>query len=373
MEENKIALLTGSTGFLGSFLAKELLDKNYFLYLLARPKKNKSAFERVIESLKFVYEDEWTDKLLSRIKVISGDITQDNLGIHSKKEIEELIKEVEIIFHSAALAELRVPLEKIRKINVEGTRNILKFALKCKEKGRLKKVNHISTAYVVGKKITNFSEDMLDLGQEFNNTYEQSKFEAELLINEFREKGLKISIFRPSIIMGDSKTGKTNNFRMFYQPLHFFSLEIYKRFPANLKCAQNLINIDTVAKAVSILGEIEENSTYHIVSPEDTSVEFFMKLVSEYFGVELPEFIPVEEFDFNEWTSAQKTLAEPYIPYFNFKTKFLSQKTQQLLEEYDFTYPKIDENNLFNIFEYCCKRNFIKRKVYGYFEINQKS
>ncbi len=370
MEENKVALLTGSTGFLGSFLAKELLDKNYFLYLLARPKKNKSAFERVIESLKFVYEDEWTDKLLSRIKVISGDITQDNLGIHSKKEIEELIKEVEIIFHSAALAELRVPLEKIRKINVEGTRNILKFALKCKEKGRLKKVNHISTAYVVGKKITNFSEDMLDLGQEFNNTYEQSKFEAELLINEFREKGLKISIFRPSMIMGDSKTGKTNKFKIFYQLLHAFSLEIYKKFPANLKSTQNLINIDTVAKAVSILGEIEENSTYHIVSPEDTSVEFFMKLVSDYFGFKLPEFIPVEEFNFDEWSPVQKALAEPYIPYFNFKTKFLSQKTQQALKKYNFIYPKIDKNNFFNIFEYWHKKSFVRKSLHGPLAIN---
>ena len=361
---SKNIFITGTTGFLGSFLAKEFLDKGYNIFALARAKGNKSAQERIEDALKFAYEDKWNPEFISsHLKVIEGDITQRDLGIKSNKAKEFLESETDIIFHSAALAELRIPLDIIRKINVEGTRNVLDFALKCAKKGKLKKVNHISTAYVVGtKKGINFSEDMLELGQGFHNTYEQSKYEAEILVKKYQKKGLKISVFRPSMIMGCSKKGKTNNFRLIYEPLHFFSQEIYKEFPANLECYQNLINIDTVAQAISLLGERHESRVYHVTSSKEITIDLFMRSVSEYFGFKLPDFTPVEEFDFKQWTPVQNTLAEPYIPYFNYSTRFSSNRIQNVLKEYDFTCPPIDKDNLVRAFEYCHKRGFVKRK-----------
>jgi long-chain acyl-CoA synthetase len=224
-------------------------------------------------------------------------------------------------------------------------------------------VNHISTAYIVGTRSgIEFSEDMLDVGQGFNNTYEQSKFEAELLIKDYIRKGLNISVFRPSMVMGHSKDGRTNNFRLFYEPLHFFSLDIYDEFPIDLDCSQNFINIDTVAEAIYALGDINGGAVYHIVSPEDFSAKTFMKLASEYFGFKMPKCISVEKFDFEKWTYVQRALADSFVPYFNYRTKFSSRKTQGVLRDYNFKYPKMNSNNLKKIFEYAIKTNFIKRK-----------
>lgn len=368
----KTVFLTGATGLVGSYLLKILLKNEYQVYVLARSKDKQSAKDRVLDILKF-WDVGITDSNLSKeLRIIEGDIIYPDLGIKSKKDIEALISDVEIIFHSAALAELRAPFEIIKKINVEGTRNVLDFALQCKKRGGLKKVNHISTAYVVGTaKIKEFSEDMLELGQGFNNTYEQTKYEAEVLAKEYLNKGLNISIFRPSMVMGDFDEGKINDFRLFYQALHFFSQEIYDEFPADLGCFQNLINIDTVAEAISLLGKIEEPRVYHVTSPQDTSLDSSLRLASDYFGFKLPRFIPIEEFTFSQWTPAQKALAEPYIPYFNYAKKFLSQDTQGILREYDFKYPEIDKNNIMRNLTYCYKRSFIKRKGQnGYSKVN---
>ena len=354
----EVVFLTGSTGFLGSYLLKILLENNHKVYCLARGKK-KTAYQRVVESLSFWDKEIGGDKL-KNLRVIEGDIILSDLGIKSQKEKDELFSEIEIIFHCAALARLRVELERIRRINVEGVKNILEFALRCK---RIRRVNHISTAYVVGKKEKiEFSEDMLELNQDFNNTYEQSKYEAEILVKEFRQKGLKISVFRPSLVMGDSYEGKTTEFRLFYEPLHFFSNEIYKEFPVNESCFQNVINVDTVAKAIFLLKN--EEGTFHIVSPNHINIGFFIRLASQYFGFSPPELIPPEKFNFKKWTPVQRLLAEPYIPYFNFTVKFLSEKTQEILKNrYNFEIPQVTEDNLIKVFEYCVKRGFIRQKV----------
>lgn len=361
MIKNKnIIFLTGATGLVGSFLLKLLLENDYQVYALARSKDNQSAQDRAMEILKF-WQADILDKInLKNLRIVEGEITEPDLGIGSKRTIQEITNEAEIIFHCAALARLRVPLEIIRKINVAGTKNVLDLSLKCK---RLEKFNHISTAYVVGtKKNIDFSEDMLELGQGFNNTYEQTKYEAEILIKEYQNKGIRASIFRPSMVMGDSVEGKTNDFRLFYEPLHIFSQGIYQEFPANLKCLQNFINIDTVAKAIFLLGRAKVNGTYHIVSPENQTLEFLINVAQDYFGFKMPKFIPLENFDFKQLTPAQKVLAQPYIPYFNYNPRFLAERTQDALNKSNFQYPQIDKNNLLRIFDYCHKKGFIKKR-----------
>ena len=348
---------------MGSYLLKTLIRNGYRVYALARSKDNKSAEDRVIDILKFWDRSIATSGLLKNLKIIEGDIAYPGLGIKLKKDTETIISDAEVFFHSAALTDVTAPLELIRKINVEGTRNILDFALECKRRGRLSKVNHISTAYVAGaKKNIEFSEDMLELGQDFNNTYEQSKYEAELLVKQYLNRGLNISIFRSGMIIGDSKEGRTTDFRLFYTALRFFSRGLFSEFPANPICEQNFINIDTVINAILLLAQKPQSKVYHIVSGRGSPVGLFIKLAGDYFGFELPKFIPIEKFNFKKLTPAQAALAGPYVPYFNYTVKFISDQTQKALKEYNFSYPEIDEENIIRNLFYCEKTGFIKKK-----------
>lgn len=356
--EKSTVLLTGAAGFLGSYLLKILLKNGHRVYALARGKQEKTAQTRVIELLTF-WDEAVIENAGKNLEVVEGDIVYPDLGIKSKGLKEKLLSETGIIIHSAAVAKLREPLESIRKPNVEGTKNLLEFALQCK---KIQKVNHISTCYVAGDKPgMTFTEDMLEIGQKFYNTYEQTKYEAELLVHEYRKKGLDISIFRPSMVMGDSKEGKTNDFRLIYEPLHFFSQGIYEQFPANPRCFQNLVNVDTVGNALYLLCQRKGNATYHLVSPNETYIGDFTRLAGKYFGFKMPEFIPAEKFVYNGWTPIQRALAEPYIPYFNYTTKFSSGKTQEVLKEYNYALPMMDERRLLKVLEYCNKRGFIHR------------
>ncbi|MEI8349198.1 MAG: SDR family oxidoreductase [Candidatus Omnitrophota bacterium] len=363
MDKNKKStiFLTGATGLLGSYLLKILLENDNKVYALVRSRKNKSGYQRVIDLLKF-WDDSISATTLKNLIAIEGDITLDDFGFEQKDTLKVISSEVEVIFHCAALTSFIAPLAILKKINIEGTKKVFDFALGCK---KIKKINHISTAFVVGNKNDiNFNEGMLKLGQGFYNDYERTKYEAEELMDGYRKKGINISVFRPSLIIGESKDGKTNNFNFFYEPHRFFSQELYADFPMNLECSLNLINIDTATKAIFLLGCRDESATYHIVSPDDTNNYFFAKLSSEYFGFKMPKFTPLEKFDFTKWTFTQKVLATPFIPYCNYKNKFISSYASNILKEYKFEYPKIDSKNLIRTFEYCDRVGFIKKKTY---------
>ena len=131
MNKTKTIFLTGATGFLASLLAKRFLETGNKVYALSRAKGGKSAKERVIEMIRF-WDENFSEEFLQNLEIIEGDIVYPGMGISDKKIKEKLLAETEIIFHSAALAELRRPLDFIRKINVEGTRNVFDFALNCR-------------------------------------------------------------------------------------------------------------------------------------------------------------------------------------------------------------------------------------------------
>jgi len=381
MNKKQTIFLTGATGLLGSYLLKLFLENDHKVYVLARSKNGKSAKERVYDYVRF-----WDESLLpspSRrghgeckifhfekggskgiyertskedyLTVIEGDITYHNIGIRSPKVLDELTAEVEVIYHSAASTNITTFYDIIKKTNVDGTKNILDFAHKCKKTGCLKKVNHISTAYVAGDiGAIDFTEDMLELGQGFNNAYEQTKYEAELLVKEYKNKNLAIAVFRPSMIIGDSKTGKTTDFRLFFSIIRCFSQGIYDTFPIDTDSFQNFINVDVTSKAIYFIGQNLESSVYNIVNTDNVNIRDLFKKASNFFNFKLPTFLPLS------WTPAQKILAEPYLTYFNYKTKIISKKTKNILNMKNIPLLQIDDKNLMSVFEYCKKREFIK-------------
>jgi thioester reductase-like protein len=365
----KTVLLTGTTGLIGSYLLKVLLQNGCKVYAVSRSKDGKSARDRVIDVLKF-----WDKDVLFRksrnLLVFEGDITKKNLGLN-KQSINLLKDEIEEIFHCAALTQFNLPLKEIRKVNVEGTRNVLELALKCKKNGRLKKLNHISTAYVCGDYKGIFKEDDLDVEQKFNSTYEQSKFEAEKLVEKYRKKGLWIDIFRPPLVVGESVTGKTITFQQsVYQLLHIWNLEIFDCFPGE-GYSVNIVFVDDLCKAIfkiSLNNEILRftqndilGANYHTFNCSTVSFEDILDASSRFLGFQKPRLVTRDVFNKNKLTPAQKMLLQNNILLFNNNAKLDSRTTNRLLKQYGFEFSDFNRDSFLKLLEYCVKKGFLKK------------
>ena len=136
----------------------------------------------------------------SRIEIVEGDITS---------RITARTDDVVEIYHLAAVYDLMVRRDVGVRVNVEGTRNVLEFAARCP---LLERFHYVSTCYVSGRHHGTFGEGDLDKGQPFNNYYEETKFLAEVLVREAMSEGLRATIYRPSVVVGDSRTGATQKF-----------------------------------------------------------------------------------------------------------------------------------------------------------------
>ena len=133
--------------------------------------------------------------------------------------MKSLFRTVTHVIHTAADWRLKSSLEELQKTNVHGTQNVLKLAQLAHKDHGLERFSHISTAYVAGGKMGNVSEDSLTSEYGFLSNYEKTKFESEF---EVRKSSFDISIFRPSMIVGDSSTGYIKTFNTVYVPLRLY-------------------------------------------------------------------------------------------------------------------------------------------------------
>ncbi len=358
MKPKSTVFLTGATGLLGSYLLKILLKNNHKVYCLARAKEKKSAKERVKDVLNF-WDKEVLKKHKDNLVVLEGDITKKNLGLTNSK-VSLLKKEINEIFHCAAVTKFNWPLNKIRKVNVGGTKNVLEFALQCKN---LKKVNHISTGYVCGDYKGVFKETDLDVGQKFNTTYLQSKFEAEKLVHKYRKKGLWIDIFRPPFVLGEARTGKILSFEQgFYQLLHIYALGIFESYPVK-GIFLNSVFVDELADGIYTINSYvkEHNQTYHPFSAKKTSLESILVNLSYYLNVQISLLLPPDKFDAFSLTPIQKAVLTNNLFLYNSDVVFNCANTNRILKNGEFKFTPLDKNHQQIIFSYCLKRRFLKR------------
>jgi thioester reductase-like protein len=144
--------------------------------------------------------------LTGRIDLVEGDITVPGLGLDDPAAVAAGTTEV---WHLAAVYDLGVAREVGMRINVDGTRHVLDFAERA---GHLSRFQYVSTCYVSGRYAGPYGEDDLDVGQVFNNFYEETKFLAEAEVAERRRAGLPTTVYRPSIVVGDAATGATQKY-----------------------------------------------------------------------------------------------------------------------------------------------------------------
>jgi len=340
--------ITGATGIVGSYLTKILLEGKNKVFVLSRNKENKSALERVKEVLNF-----WDKKLLKKYSdnliVLEGDITKEELGLdRSDKMIIQ--NSVEEIFHCAAVTKVNWSLNKIRKVNVEGVRNILNLALTIKN---LRKINHISTFAICGDYKGEFSEFSLDVGQKFHTSYEYTKFLAEKLVEKYRKKGLWIDIYRLPLIIGESKKGKILKFENIYQFFSICSSRIFNTLPL-LNTHLYIAPLDYVCSGLYILSQNEQtkNKTYHLLPLKPISVEGIINIASQIMKFKKPRLVSFEKFSEKNLTPVQRLILKNTIFAVNLKTNIKSNFTDNLLKKYHFSFPKIDEKIISCILEY---------------------
>lgn len=330
--KKRTIFLTGCTGLLGSYLLKIFLEERHNVYLLVRKKEGLSAIDRIKNILKFWGEKSFLKKIRF-LKIIEGDIAEKNLGL-GKKSLLSLLSEVEEVYHCAAITAINLPFELIRRVNIEGTRNILVLSQKLKKDGKLNKINHISTAFVCGNYKKIFSENDLDVGQKFSSSYDKSKFEAEVLVGEFRNEGLWVDIYRPPIIVGDSLSGKIPYFRNFYQLLHLCKLGIIENLP--LKDVFTYISpIDTVSRSIYFISQntYTRNHNYHPFSMKPIYFEEIIKLASKIMKFKIPNFVNYDIGFSNFLTPVQCQIINNLLFFINFKARFSCNETYRILEK----------------------------------------
>jgi thioester reductase-like protein len=195
--------MTGFPGFLGSALLPRLLARRprTQAVCLVQPQHAVLARSRIKEL-------EVTDPhTTGRIRLVEGDITLAGLGLAAVER--ERLGDVTEVWHLAAVYDLAVSPTLARRVNVGGTTNVLSF---CRELGHLRRLQYVSTCYVSGRFDGEFTEDALEVGQEFRNHYEETKYEAELLVRKAMADGVPATIYRPGIVVGDSQTGATQKY-----------------------------------------------------------------------------------------------------------------------------------------------------------------
>ncbi|HWQ62829.1 MAG TPA: amino acid adenylation domain-containing protein, partial [Methanospirillum sp.] len=204
----KTILLTGVTGTLGGYLLRDLLElTDYDVVVIARGHDHTDAQNRVTRRMEESFGSGCLKPYLKRVSVVQGDLSSDHCGLDDDTW-DRLSLQVDVIIHSAALTKHIGDYQEFYKANVLSTQNLLSLCLH----GNRKDFHYISTVSVGSGLITEsqgifFSEDSLDIGQELENPYVKSKFEAEKLVQNARKQGLITTIFRAGNITFDSETG----------------------------------------------------------------------------------------------------------------------------------------------------------------------
>jgi nucleoside-diphosphate-sugar epimerase len=189
-------------------------------------------------------------------------------------------------YHFAAIYDLAVSRALGMKVNVEGTAHVLDFLATCPNFDRL---HYVSTCYVSGRHPGRFTERDLSLGQRFNNDYEETKYLAEVEVQNRMKQGLAATIYRPAIVVGDSTTGATQKYDGPYFALQWV-LRCRKVAPmvtvGNGRAQLNVVPRDFIVNALAHLSELEASrgQVYQLCNPNPPTVTELYEIFSRVTG-----------------------------------------------------------------------------------------
>ncbi len=363
-------LVTGGTGFLGSHIAAALLRSGCRVTILARSSKSLPARARVDRLADWLGLEA---AVRGRLNVAEGDIldpgwTDDALnGLESLRDIDEVVH----CASSTAFADRK--RSEVEAVNLGGLRNILDFAAR----SRCFVFHHISTAYAAGAREGLCREEWVESGP-FTNVYEETKARGEIQARDIcRREGIRLSVYRPSIVYGDSRTGRTLRFNALYFPVKAAVLlrDIYLadirerggakaaamgvrvetdgsvhmpiRIAVDPRGGLDLVPIDHCVEAFLALREDAlDGGIFHITNPRPKRIEDIIGYAERFFGLRGIEACGPEAFDIrppNALERLYESYLEAYRPYMQDRRTFEARNSRPVLEQRGLICPEFDE------------------------------
>ena len=214
----KTYFVTGATGAIGSALIPILLqDDEVSVRLLLRAKSDDDLASRLEDLFSFWQIPRGDQETRTRVKAWRGDVSVGQFGLDDAS-YQVLCRECTHIVHSAGNVRMNLAIDQARHSSVDSARNIIELAHRC---ARLEKVEFVSTVGVGGRTRGAVPEDWIVTMRDFHNTYEQAKAEAEEVIRAEFERGLPLTVHRPSMVVGDAVSGRIIHFQVFYHLCEF--------------------------------------------------------------------------------------------------------------------------------------------------------
>jgi thioester reductase-like protein len=347
-------LLTGATGFLGMDALARLIERGEpQIVVLVRASDDEGARERLKELLARLYDE--PPAAAAQVRAMRGDLLENGLGL-SVEDRESLLSSVDRIIHCAASISFELPLQEAREINVQGVARVIELAREIAGRGSLRRLVHVSTAYVSGRHSGEFSENDLDVGQEFRNTYERSKNEAEQLLGGVSD--LPLAIARPSIVVGDRRSGWTPVFNVLYWPMRAFERGLLAEVPAREDSIVDFVPVDYVTDGIlALLDDAGARGTYNLVAgAQALSAGELVQLHSSVTGRAPVRFVA------QETTGGLPTGAETFVPYFDVRCRFDDSRARELLERAGVERPD-PSDYLERLISYAHRTNWGKRPI----------
>lgn len=325
--------MTGFPGFVSSHLLERLAASAHMAHfvLLILPHERERALARLhtLQAQQPALKGKW--------ELLEGDITKPRLGLTSAR-FDELRTHTHIVWHLAALYDLAVPQQLAYQVNLQGTSNVLDFCAAC---AHFERLNYVSTCYVSGDRTGTIYEHELDLRQGHKNHYESTKFWAEVEVQR-RAAEIPSVIYRPGVIVGDSRTGQTDKYD---GPYSIFQL--LDRLPAWMplpnvgsgESSVNLVPIDFAAAAMVHISAQEEATgrVFQIADPNPMRARDILALTLKLLGRPaprglLPASLAERALKFGRVERALGVPRESLI-YFNHDARYDTSHTQAALRQ----------------------------------------
>jgi len=334
MSARPFVLLTGGTGLVGRYLLRDLSRYRFPLAVLARDAPSASAADRVHALTAF-----WEESLATRLPrpvVLAGDLREPGLGL-AVGDRAWLGRHCGAVVHAAADVSFRPSADgEPWRTNADGTGRLVALAVAC----GIPDFHHVSTAFVCGDGPGPHPEDDLGRRAAFRNDYERSKHAAERAVR--RAAGVRATVYRPAVIVGDSRTGYTSTYHgpyRFLEAAHRLSRRAgpRRRLALRLPFAggepRNLVPVDWVARAIAriVRRPARHGRTYHLVARRPTPVADILAAAEAVLGLDGIELIGRHPADPTPVEDAFLAAVRDYWPYLGGDPAFDDRNTRAAL------------------------------------------